>query len=49
MPKKGLPITRPTGLTLLGLGLATPKTRGLAVIGSIGYIGYLGSNVIRNG
>lgn len=32
----------------LGLGLAVPKTRRLAAVGLIGYLGYLGSNVIRN-
>lgn len=34
--------------TLLGVGLAAPKTRRLAVIGSMGYLAYLGANLIRN-
>jgi uncharacterized membrane protein len=34
--------------TLLGVGLAAPKTRRLAVIGSVGYLAYLGANLIRN-
>ena len=35
--------------TLLGVGLATPRTRRVAVIGSVAYLAYLGGNVIRNG
>ncbi len=34
--------------TLLGLGLAVPKTRKLAVIGLLGYGGYLAANVLKN-
>lgn len=34
--------------TALGLGLAVPTTRKLAVIGLLGYGGYLAVNVIRN-
>jgi uncharacterized membrane protein len=34
--------------TLLGVGLAAPKTRRLAVIGALGYLAYLGANLIRN-
>jgi uncharacterized membrane protein len=34
--------------TALGLGLATPKTRKLALVGLLGYGGYLAVNVIRN-
>lgn len=34
--------------TALGLGLAVPKTRKLAVAGLVGYGGYLAVNAIRN-
>jgi uncharacterized membrane protein len=34
--------------TLLGVGLAAPRTRRLAVIGALGYLGYLGANLARN-
>ncbi|HZQ31807.1 MAG TPA: hypothetical protein VFB19_08740 [Mycobacterium sp.] len=34
--------------TALGLALAIPQTRRLAVIGLIGYGGYLAANVIKN-
>ena len=34
--------------TVLGLGLANRSTRGLATLGSIGYIAYLASNAVRN-
>ncbi|MBV9091589.1 MAG: hypothetical protein JO044_17065 [Mycobacteriaceae bacterium] len=34
--------------TLLGVALAAPKTRRLAVIGSLGYVAYLVTNLIRN-
>ena len=34
--------------TALGLGLAAPKTRRLAVVGPIGYVAYLAGNVARN-
>jgi uncharacterized membrane protein len=34
--------------TVLGLGLAARQTRNLAIVGSIGYVAYLGSNAIRN-
>lgn len=34
--------------TALGLGLAVPKTRRLALVGLLGYGGYLAVNVIRN-
>ena len=34
--------------TALGLGLAVPKTRKLAIAGLLGYGGYLTVNVIRN-
>jgi uncharacterized membrane protein len=33
---------------LLGLALAVPKTRRLAVIGLLGYGGYLTANVLKN-
>ncbi len=35
--------------TLLGVALAAPATRRLALIGSVGYLAYFGTNVIRNG
>jgi uncharacterized membrane protein len=34
--------------TALGLGLAVPKTRKLALVGLLGYGGYLAVNVVRN-
>ena len=34
--------------TALGLGVAIPKTRKLALVGLLGYGGYLAVNVIRN-
>lgn len=34
--------------TALGLGLAAPKTRKLAVLGTVGYLVYLAGNVARN-
>jgi uncharacterized membrane protein len=34
--------------TAIGLGLAAPKTRKLAALGSLGYAGYLAVNVARN-
>ena len=34
--------------TALGLGLAAPKTRRLAVVGVVGYLAYLAGNVARN-
>jgi uncharacterized membrane protein len=34
--------------TVLGLALALPKTRKLAVIGLLGYGGYLAANVLKN-
>jgi len=34
--------------TVLGLALAWPKTRKLAVIGLLGYGGYLAANVVKN-
>ena len=34
--------------TALGLGLAVPKTRKLAVVGTIAYGAYLAGNVARN-
>jgi uncharacterized membrane protein len=34
--------------TALGLGLAVPKTRKLALIGALGYVAYLAGNVARN-
>jgi uncharacterized membrane protein len=34
--------------TVLGLALAVPKTRRLAVIGLLGYGGYLTANVLKN-
>jgi uncharacterized membrane protein len=34
--------------TALGVGLVLPKTRKLAAIGSLGWVGYLAANVIRN-
>jgi uncharacterized membrane protein len=34
--------------TVLGLALAMPKTRKLAVLGLLGYGGYLAANVLKN-
>jgi uncharacterized membrane protein len=34
--------------TLIGVALAAPRTRRLAVIGSVGYLAYFGTNLIRN-
>jgi uncharacterized membrane protein len=34
--------------TVLGIGLAAPKTRKLALIGAAGYAAYLAGNVVRN-
>jgi uncharacterized membrane protein len=34
--------------TVLGLALAVPKTRKLAVVGLLGYGGYLAANVLKN-
>ncbi|MCW2592858.1 MAG: rane protein [Mycobacterium sp.] len=34
--------------TTLGLALVAPKTRKLAVLGTLGYAGYLAVNVVRN-
>ena len=34
--------------TALGLALAIPKTRKLAVVGLLGYGGYLAANVLKN-
>ena len=34
--------------TVLGLGLAAPKTRKLAIVGLLGYGAYLAGNVARN-
>ena len=34
--------------TALGLGVAVPQTRKLALIGLLGYGGYLAVNVVRN-
>jgi uncharacterized membrane protein len=34
--------------TVLGLALALPKTRKLAVVGLLGYGGYLAANVLKN-
>jgi uncharacterized membrane protein len=34
--------------TALGLGLTSPKTRPLAVVGTVGYLAYLAGNVVRN-
>ncbi|MCW2652187.1 MAG: hypothetical protein QOE41_1575 [Mycobacterium sp.] len=35
--------------TLLGVGLAAPTTRRFAIIGSLCYLAYLGTNLIRHG
>jgi uncharacterized membrane protein len=34
--------------TAIGIGLAAPKTRRLAVLGTVGYLVYLAGNVARN-
>jgi uncharacterized membrane protein len=34
--------------TALGLGLIVPKTRKLAAVGVLGYVGYLAANAARN-
>jgi uncharacterized membrane protein len=34
--------------TAIGLGLAAPQTRKLAVVGTLGYLAYLAGNVARN-
>jgi uncharacterized membrane protein len=34
--------------TVLGLGMAAPKTRRLALVGALGYGAYLAGNVARN-
>jgi uncharacterized membrane protein len=34
--------------TALGLGLISRKTRNLAIVGSIGYLAYVGGNAVRN-
>lgn len=34
--------------TAIGVGLLVPKTRKLAVVGTIGYVAYLAGNVLRN-
>lgn len=34
--------------TAIGVGLLVPQTRKLAVLGSVGYLAYLGANVLRN-
>jgi uncharacterized membrane protein len=34
--------------TLLGLGLVLPRTRKLAVLGLLGYGGYLAANMLKN-
>jgi uncharacterized membrane protein len=34
--------------TLLGVALATPRTRRIAVIGILCFLGHLGTNLIRN-
>lgn len=34
--------------TAIGLGLLVPKTRKLAVLGTLGYVAYLAGNAIRN-
>jgi len=34
--------------TVLGLALVMPKTRKLAVVGLLGYGGYLAANVLKN-
>ena len=34
--------------TAIGVGLLIPKTRRLAVLGTLGYVGYLAVNAVRN-
>jgi uncharacterized membrane protein len=34
--------------TVLGLGFSSRQTRGLAIVGLIGYLAYLGGNAIRH-
>ena len=34
--------------TAIGVALVAPKTRKLAVLGTLGYVGYLAVNVARN-
>ncbi|MGE2832969.1 hypothetical protein [Mycobacterium sp. SMC-4] len=34
--------------TAVGLGIAAPKTRKIALVGLAGYLLYLGGNVVRN-
>jgi uncharacterized membrane protein len=34
--------------TALGLGFSTRQTRGLAIVGLIGYVAYLSANAIRS-
>jgi uncharacterized membrane protein len=34
--------------TAIGVGLVVPQTRKLAILGAVGYVGYLAVNVIRN-
>jgi uncharacterized membrane protein len=34
--------------TAIGVGLLVPKTRRLAVLGSVGYVAYLSVNSVRN-
>ena len=34
--------------TAIGVGLLVPKTRRLAVLGSVGYVAYLAVNSVRN-
>lgn len=34
--------------TVLGLGLAAPRTRKIAVAGLLGYLGYLGASAARS-
>lgn len=34
--------------TALGVGYLIPKTRALAVVGTLGYVAYLAGNAIRN-
>jgi uncharacterized membrane protein len=34
--------------TAIGLALVSPKTRKFAAIGAVGYVAYLGANIVRN-
>lgn len=34
--------------TAIGLGIAVPATRKLALAGLVGYVGYLAINIVRN-